>query len=157
MRTQQNRTEIIKVRLTPEEKEDICQKAAELDTTPSALIRALATMPMEVAQEAIEGRYKREDGKYRVLVFDRETYPKLIYQLRKWGYHYDGCLRALNTIAAGRLPRKDIPEYIDEALDNLRKIDVAKDQLIEHVSMLLLLPSVQLEEPRLESANRKDG
>lgn len=154
MRTKDYRTARIEVRLTPEEKEDLCQKAAELDTTPSALVRAFASFPMEVAQEAIEGRYKREDGKYRVLVFDRETYPKLIYQLRKWGFHYDGCLRALNTIAAGRLARKDIPEYMDEAMDNLRKIDVAKDQLIEHVSMLLLLPSVQLDEPRLEKDNR---
>lgn len=154
MADKQKRTAFFKVMLTPQEKADLQAQAWALDTTPSNLIRALLALPKEIAEsvitskaEASESLDDADNGRVRVLVFDKTTYNRFIFQLRRYGYHYDGCLKALNTINShSDLPRAEKRALIEEAQDHLRRIDVAKDELIELAYMLLLIPSVQLDE-----------
>lgn len=130
------------VRMSEEEKAEIQAKADTLETSASALMRNLALLPFDVIHTLAD----HPEGSVPLLVFDRQTYPRLMYQIRKWGYHYDGCLHALNAVAANpRMKNDDMRAYLAEAMDHLRQVDNAREGLEASVNMLLLAPQIQLD------------
>lgn len=140
------RTRILTVRLTEAEYERLKRDASSLGTSVSELVRSLVALPRETK----EGALAHPDGAARsVLVYDQTTFPKLIRQIRAWGYHYDHCLHALNTIAsATRLAPGRVEELMSEAIGHLESIDAARGAMERSVKELRLREAVRLERRR---------
>lgn len=72
-------------------------------------------------------------SEYRVIVFDRDTAPRMAREMRTWGYHYNQGVHALNRLAyyAQRESLKDgeAERLLNKANENLKDVEVAAREL----------------------------
>lgn len=111
---------MVVVRVSEPEHAKIKQDAALLDTTVSEYLRSLARLPKAVAQGDERG----------IIVYNRELYVELVRLIRIWGYHYNHCLHALNTIAAKKFMYPDAAaEMFGQAMVELDGIEEARKDI----------------------------
>ncbi|MEG0503218.1 MAG: hypothetical protein RR547_01105, partial [Raoultibacter sp.] len=66
----------------------------------------------------------------KIIIYDAASIAGLHMQLRRWGYHFDGALKALNTIAAREFMRPEETEYIcNEAIAAIKEATAARVSL----------------------------
>lgn len=138
----------ITVRLDDAEMRNLEETARRLETTKSELVRSLASLPVETLSQAVEAYYG--DRVAPVVAYDVMTYKSIAMQLRVWGYHYDRCLHALNTIASKKfLSVKDTAEYMDKALSYLEPIEEAANEIGRKLDDLMDADRIELKAGRL--------
>lgn len=124
----------VHIRMNEMEHHTLRENAKQLNTTPSALVRALVTLPVELQEEALE-----HDNARSVVVFDRAAIANLMKQIRMWGYHYDQAVHALNIIASRRFMRpEDAAHYMKKATSLLEEIEEARSALEGEASRLAI-------------------
>ncbi len=116
---------MVAVRVNETEFQHLRKNSERLNTTPSALMRALISLPVEFQEEAVE----RDDAR-SVVVFDRAAIANLAKQIRMLGYHYDQAVHALNVIASRRFMRpEDAAHYMKKATSLLEDIEESRHEL----------------------------
>lgn len=100
------------IRVSDAEYDDARDLAASMDLTVSALIRLLLRLPASSIRNA-------EDADTFVVI-DTRTASHLAREIRRWGYHYNQSVHALNSIAyCLRLGEADATDAL-EALETVR-------------------------------------
>ncbi len=136
------RTRVLRVRVTDSEMASLRADAEALGTSVSSLVRSLCVLPREVAEAAVGA--SEGDGSALVrIVYDRSTYPRLLRQIRAYGYHVNQAVRALNTIALKNwMSQEDAYRLLEESnrrlgeIEDLRELvqaaleDVAQAELV---------------------------
>ena len=123
---------MIAVRVNETEFRRFYENAERLNTTPSALMRALISLPVELQEEACGS-----DDAESVVVFDRAAIANLAKQIRMWGYHYDQAVHALNIIASRRFMRpEDAAHYMEKATSLLEEIEESRSALEDEMFKL---------------------
>ncbi len=136
------RTYILPVRLTPEEKEKLKRDADAVGMNISSYVRLLLTLPVQIAQQPFE------ENKSAILVLDIKTLGKIQMELRRWGYHLDYALKALNTVAAKHfLSQQDTYDLVSEATQHIKDVSDLKEELKEKIHYLLKCDSVKVDHP----------
>ena len=98
------------VRVSDAEYDSARDLAASMDLTVSALIRLLLRLPASSIQDADT-----------FVVLDTRTASHLAREIRRWGYHYNQSVHALNSIAYYlRLGEADAADAL-EALETVRE------------------------------------
>ena len=98
------------VRVSDTEYDGARDLAASMDLTVSALIRLLLRLPASSIQDADT-----------FVVLDTRTASHLAREIRRWGYHYNQSVHALNSIAYYlRLGEADAADAL-EALETVRE------------------------------------
>lgn len=115
---------------------DVCSR---LGVSCSDLVRFYISIPVEYAD-------RLGSALDPVVAVDRRSVLDLVRQVRAWGYHYDGCLHALNVIAAKRFMRPDEAEALmRQAVEKLAAIDATRNVLEATAGALLESPRARLE------------
>lgn len=139
-----NRIYNLKVRLTPEEMLRVQRNATRLNVTVSDYVRSLLSIPIcEIDDDTQSGVLP--DDAVRLVVYDRRSYPKIIRQLRAWGYHYNQAIHALNIIQSKRfLPPEDTYVLMTKANRLLGEINDEKEKIHELIDGLPIAPHAML-------------
>lgn len=117
--SKQNKTQLVRVRLSDDELSKLDSDAKKLGVSRSELVRALISLPVErTLPNGIDG-----DVGF-VLLFRTEEITELDTQLRRWGTHYNQSLKALNIIKQRGLSKKSYDLYT-KAVNNLEGIQKA--------------------------------
>lgn len=126
-------TEFMGFRLSAAESRALNKVSNELDTTPSAYLRGLCRISVKVLsieEAALKPELSRAGSRNSIVVFDNASITGLHMQLRRWGYHLDGSLKALNTIAKREFMRPEETEYIcNEAIAAIKETAAAQKSL----------------------------
>lgn len=131
------------VRLSEDEERVLAEKSARLGISKSALIRFYLSIPIEYHDRLSEAADP-------IIAVDRRSVVDLARQARAWGYHYDGCLHALNIVASKKFMRPEEAEaLVRKAVDGLVAIDEVRESLEAAADALLESPraSLDLEQP----------
>lgn len=130
------------VRLSDEEELDLAGKSSRLGLSKAALIRFYISVPIEYTDRLLSSSDP-------IVAVDRRAVLDLVRQVRAWGYHYDGCLHALNVIAAKRFMRPDEAEALmRRAVEKLVAIDATRGVLEATAEALLESPRARFERGR---------
>lgn len=125
MESRDNRFE---VRLTRKEREKLAAICDGSGLNASQVVRAFIAIGNDV-----------NEGK--VVVFDRDTAPKIAREMRKWGYHYNQAVHALNRIAyyaeRGSLRADDAHQLLQKACANLEDVRAGSEALAKEVASLM--------------------
>ena len=101
----------LNLRMSPEELTQVKRLAQSCNLTVSDLIRALIQLP----QDAVDGNTRT------LLVIDTKTHARLQREMRRWGYHYNQAVHALNTLALATRRRSELDtEYFKVTLENVQ-------------------------------------
>lgn len=96
--------------------------AKSLGMTLSNLIRTLLQLPASSIEEGGS-----------VVVIDRTTAVKLVREMRRWGYHYNQAVHALNAIAyylrANDMDTSDVLEELDRTSGKLAAMQPGIEEL----------------------------
>ena len=96
--------------------------ASSLGMTLSDLVRVLLQLPADAVREG-EG----------LVVIDRTTAVKLSREMRRWGYHYNQAVHALNAIAyylrANDMDAEDVLEELGRASGKLAAMQPGIEEL----------------------------
>lgn len=115
------------VRMSQDELERARQLADALGLTLSDLVRILVQAPAEMARPKIPRHGELPPGELppsSLIVVDRNTAVGLRRELRRWGYHYNQAVHALNAIAYYmRLDEADATDALEEPSKVSRKLD----------------------------------
>ncbi len=102
----------IHVRMSEEEIVRAKRLASSLNMTLSDLVRVLLQLPAYSVSES-----------GALVVIDRTTAVKLSREMRRWGYHYNQAVHALNAIAyylrANDMDAEDVLEELDRTSGKL--------------------------------------
>lgn len=132
----------VHVRLTGDEDRVLKEISSRLGCSTAALIRFYISIPIEYHDRLAEAAEP-------VIAVDRRSVMELAKQVRAWGYHYDGCLHALNIIASKRFMRPEETEaLVRKAVDELVAIDATRDTLEAAAETLLASPRAPFEAGR---------
>ncbi|MGI6217901.1 MAG: hypothetical protein ACOYIK_09870 [Coriobacteriales bacterium] len=102
------------------------QLAESKRMSKSALLRVLAQLPAEAVPEGSQ-------NSYTVVVIDRDSATRIAREMRRWGYHYNQAVHALNRLAY-YMQRGEV-DYGD-ATDALADVDKKVHEMNEGVSEL---------------------
>lgn len=119
------RTERVYIRMAPDDKSRLKSLASRSSMSASQVVRALV---------ACATKYDFPDSsEYRVIVFDRDTAPRIAREMRTWGYHYNQGVHALNRLAyyaqRGSLKDGEAERLLNKANGNLEDVEVAAREL----------------------------
>lgn len=113
------------VRVAKTDLERIKEDARMLNVSVSEYMRALALLPKRIREGAVA------DPSGLVVVYDIEMFRRLVLQIRYWGYHYDQCVHAMNTIASKKLMYpEDAADLFGHAIVRLDEIDAARKEIV---------------------------
>ena len=109
------------LRLPAELHETVKKDAAALGMTVSEYLRSLASIRVVPRTDRTD---TTDPSAPIYIVYDKSLYDRATRQLKAWGYHYDNCLHALNTIKARRyLPSDKADALFAKALGYLERIE----------------------------------
>ena len=121
-------TERLDVRISERDHQRLKRAARYFNTSQAEMIRALINLPIAKIDTALAAN---SDEELHVLVFDDKTLKNLVSQIRRYGYHYDQGIHALNTIAKkGLLKDKDNRDFWERACTKLESVDAATKELM---------------------------
>ncbi len=139
------------VRMSQDELERARRLADALGLTLSDLVRILVQAPAEMARPKTPRHGKLPPGELppsSLIVVDRDTAVGLRRELRRWGYHYNQAVHALNAIAYYmRLDEADATDALEELAKVSRKLDsmnAAVDSLRSGVAVISAHPFAYL-------------
>ena len=111
------------VRLSQQDVEALDRKARYFHTSRSEVIRSLINLPIVTTESALA---KNADDELHVIVFDKKILRDLKSQIKRYGYHYDQGIRALNTIAKhGLLKVEKNLFFWEQAKNELEQVNEA--------------------------------
>jgi hypothetical protein len=109
------------VRMTQRELDSLTQKADAFGMSKSALLRFLASIPIEKIEEFMPDDASKTPE--HVLVFDRVALRKIERQLRAYGYHYNGCLHGINALKQhSNFSNYDLDQKLNKCLEELEVV-----------------------------------
>lgn len=136
------RTYTLQVRLTPQEKEKLKSEADALGMRVSSYVRMLLSISVQIAPKSFE------ESESAILVLDTKTLGDMQMQLRRWGYHLDNALKALNTVAAKHfLSQQDTYDLVTEATEYIKDVSDLKESLATQINFLIDRESVRVNHP----------
>ena len=139
------------VRMSQGELERARRLADALGLTLSDLVRILVQAPAEMTRPKTPRHGKLPPGELppsSLIVVDRDTAVGLRRELRRWGYHYNQAVHALNAIAYYmRLDEADATDALEELAKVSRKLDsmnAAVESLRSEVAVISAHPLAYL-------------
>lgn len=124
-------TRTISCRLSESDYDALLTRSAELGVKPSEYLRYLIRIPLGT---------KGFSNQEACIVFDRDSFSRILRELTKWGYHYNQAVRSMNTIALfirrGRLELDHFASAVGLINEKLENIDNAKNDM--HAQMIRL-------------------
>lgn len=131
----------VHVRLSEEEASLLSARSIGLGVSKADLIRFFISIPVDYADRI-------GHASDLVIAVDRKAVGDLVRQLRAWGYHYDHCLHALNTIASRRfMPPDEAEAWMAKAVGELESIDAARGSLERAAWAIAEAPRCPFEPP----------
>lgn len=128
------RKRVLGVRLDDAEWCTMERNCGRLGVSFSDLVRFYISIPIEYHD-------RLADEADPIIAVDRRSVMELARQVRAWGYHYDGCLHALNIVAAKKFMRPEEAEaLVRKAVDELVAIDATRGTLEAAAEALLESP-----------------
>lgn len=127
------RTERVYIRMAPDDKSRLKSLASRSSMSASQVVRALVAC---ATRDGLPG-----SSGYRVIVFDRDTAPRMAREMRTWGYHYNQAVHALNRLAyyaqRGSLKDGESERLLSKANENLEVVGVAARELKDSVDEMI--------------------
>lgn len=136
-------------RMTKQESRILAENARKLGVSKSSLSRSLISIPIEVlevetAKDTEEKTLSLSSSK-KYLVYDKKTFPNLLMQLKRWGYHYNQAVHAMNTIASKKFMRPEETESIMlGVITSLNEIEEMRTDFYEQITTIASEPKVML-------------
>jgi hypothetical protein len=119
------RTERVYIRMAADDKSRLESLAERSNMNASQVVRSLVVCAM---RDDFPG-----SSEYRVIVFDRGTAPRMVREMRTWGYHYNQAVHALNRLAyyaeRGSLKDGESERLLSKANENLEDVRTAASKL----------------------------
>lgn len=119
------RTERVYIRMAPDDKLRLKSLTDRSKMSMSQVVRSLVVCAARDDSPS--------SGEYRVIVFDRDTAPRMAREMRTWGYHYNQGVHALNRLAyyaqRGSLKDGEAERLLNKANENLKDVEVASREL----------------------------
>lgn len=123
------RTERVYIRMAPDDKDRLKRLTVRSNMSASQVVRSLVAC---ATRDDFPGT-----NEYRVIVFDRDTAPRMAREMRTWGYHYNQGVHALNRLAyyaqRGSLKDDEAERLLKKANENLEEVGVAARGLKDSV------------------------